>query len=151
MALVDSVIRRHMKQTSTGAFTTFTGTQDMPVAVELQSDESLVGWYQNPPPWSGCFVVFTSRALYIVDGARVERIAFGDVVGYESPASKVDVTGVRLLTRAGFRFVRMAGSFGPDGSRKDAFSFVMAIRGLITGTPVITPYRPQSGKTEEDS
>jgi hypothetical protein len=83
-------------------------------------------------------IVFTSEALYLVDEGRIDRVPIRDLVGYESPKSKADVTGVRLLTTDGFRFVRVAGSFGPNGNQKDAYSFIMAIRALIPGTPTIS-------------
>ena len=79
------------------------------------------------------------KAFIIVDGGRIERIAVGDIVGYESPESKADVTGVRVRTKDGFRFVRVAGCFGPGGNRKDAYSFLMVVRALIPRDPVATP------------
>lgn len=98
----------------------------------------MVGWYRNPAPWEQYLIVFTSEALYLVDEGRIDRVPIRDLVGYESPKSKADVTGVRLLTTDGFRFVRVAGSFGPNGNQKDAYSFIMAIRALIPGTPTIS-------------
>jgi hypothetical protein len=48
------------------------------------------------------------------------------------------VTGVRILTKDGFRFARVAGSFGPSGNQKDAYSFIMVLRALVQGDPVVT-------------
>jgi hypothetical protein len=104
----------------------------------LAPGEILVGRYRNPRPWEDCWVIFTSKSIYLVDEARVDRIPIEEIVGYESPGSKSDVTGVRVLTKGGFRFVRIAGCFGPNGNQKDAYSFIMVIRGLIPGTPVIS-------------
>src|SRR5437868_5683280 len=106
--LVYSVVRRHMKHTSPGAFTVFDGTREPPVQLALASNEAIVGWYQNPPPWEHSLLVFTSEAFYVVDDERIDRIAIRDIVGYEDPGSKTDVTGVRILTKDGFRFVRVA-------------------------------------------
>ncbi|WP_437805221.1 hypothetical protein [Sorangium sp. So ce1078] len=129
--LVYSVVRRHMKHTSPGAFMRYEDGAVLPVEFTPNRDETIVGWYQNPAPWQDTFIVFTSEALYIVDGGRLYRIAVADIVGYEDPKSKTDVTGVRVLTKDGFRFVRIAGSFGPSGNQKDAYSFIMVLRALI--------------------
>ena len=137
--LVYSVVRRHMKRTSPGAFTRFDGASEPPVEVSLTHGETIVGWYRNPHPWQDNVIVFTSEAFIVVDGQRVERIPVGEIVGYESPKSKTDVTGVRVLTNDGFRFVRVAGSFGPSGSQKDAFSFIMVVRALIPRAPATSP------------
>jgi hypothetical protein len=90
----------------------------------------VIGWYRNPPPWEHNVIVFTSRAFYVTDGENIERIALSDVVDYETPKSKADVTGVRVMTKDGFRFVRIAGNFGPEGNQKDAYSFIMILHVL---------------------
>jgi hypothetical protein len=136
--LVYSVVRRHMKDTSDGAFTVLDGVGELPAKLSLVPGETLVGSYRNPPPWEHCWIVFASESIYLVDEHRAERISIGDIVGYESPGSKSDVTGVRVLTKHGFRFVRVAGCFGPNGNQKDAYSFIMVIRALIPGMPVIS-------------
>ena len=136
--LVYSVVRRHMKRTSPGAFTVLEHAEALPIELLMGPGESAVGWYRNPPPWERYLVIFTSEALYLSEGERVERIPIADIVGYESPGSKTDVTGVRVLTNDGFRFVRVAGCFGPGGNQKDAYSFIMVVRALIPGTPTIS-------------
>ena len=136
--LVYSVVRRNMKRTSDGAFTVFDGNGPLPLELSLASGESVVGWYQNPVPWERYLIVFTSEALYLADDGRIDRVAIKALVGYESPNSKAEVTGVRVLTTDGFRFVRVAGSFGPNGNQKDAYSFIMVVRALIPGTPTIS-------------
>jgi hypothetical protein len=128
--LVYSVVRRHMKHTSPGAFTRFDGSTEVPAELSLAPGETIVGWYRNPVPWQHCLIVFTSEAFYVVDGERTDRIAVSDIVGYEEPKSTRDVTGVRVLTKDGFRFVRIAGSFGPSGNQKDAYSFIMVVRAV---------------------
>jgi hypothetical protein len=135
--LVYSVVRRHMKRTSPGAFTRYEEGAVLPMKVTPGPGETIVGWYRNPAPWQDAFIVFTSEALYVVDSDRIDRIAVADIVGYEDPKSKTDVTGVRVLTKDGFRFVRIAGSFGPSGNQKDAYSFIMVLRALIPGEPVV--------------
>ena len=135
--LVYSVVKRHMKRTSPGAFTEYDGSTGMPVELALGPGETIVGWYRNPEPWQGCLIVFTSEAFYVVDHGRTDRIAVADIVGYEDPKSKNDATGVRVLTKDGFRFVRIAGSFGPSGNQKDAYSFIMVVRAVCPSEPVV--------------
>ena len=81
----------------------------------------------------------------ILEQDRMSRQVIGirsrmklDIVGYESPKSKTNVTGVRMLTKDGFRFVRIAGYFGPNRNRKDVYSFIMLLRALIPGTPIVS-------------
>jgi hypothetical protein len=137
-----------MKRTSPGAFTVFNTTQEPPINVNVAPSEPLIGWYQNPPPWEDCVIVFTPEAFYIVNDGRVDRIAIKDIIGYESPKSKTDVTGVRILTKDGFHFVRVAGYFGPNGNQKDAYSFIMVVRALIPDAPVIKfPADPSDSHT----
>lgn len=136
-----------MKHTSTGAFTRAEGdgTARAPLERAVRAGETVVGWYQNPPPWSGSIVVFTNEAIYSSDGKRVARIAIHDIRGYEDPHSKADVTGVRILTTKRSRFVRVAGSFGPNGNRKDAYSFIMVVRALTPGIPIVRRGRNERG------
>lgn len=142
---VYSVVRRHMKRTSPGAFTVYDGTVESPVNLALAPSESIIGWYRNPPPWDDCVIVFTPEAFYLADSGRVDRIPISDIIGYESPKSKADVTGVRVLIKEGFHFVRIAGSFGPGGNQKDAYSFIMVVRALIPEIPVIKFPADRSG------
>jgi len=145
MALVVySVVKRHMKRTSPNAFTVFDGKTQLPMKLSLGPAESLIGWYRNPPPWENCLIVFTSAALYLLDGENVDRVLLSDLVGYEDPKSKTDISGVRLLTKDGFRFVRIAGCFGPNGNRKDAYSFIMVVRAVVPGNPVVSHERHSS-------
>ena len=137
-ALVYSIVRRHMKRTSPGAFTEPGADSEVPVKLSLGPEETIVGWYRNPAPWQQALIIFTSEAFYVVGEEGTDRIAVADIVGYEDPQSKSEVTGVRVLTRDGFRFVRIAGSFGPAGNRKDAYSFIMVVRALCPGEPVVS-------------
>lgn len=136
--LVYSVVRRHMKRTSPGAFTRYEEGAVLPselASLVTSAEERIVGWYRNPAPWQDALILFTSDAMYVVEAGRTYRLAVADIVGYESPKSKADVTGLRVLTRDGFRFVRVAGSFGPNGNQKDAFSFLMVVHALVPRTP----------------
>jgi hypothetical protein len=106
------------------------GPIDTPTVPGMPTEESVLGWYQNPEPHEGCMLVFTNEAIYSVDGRNVMRLQFADIIEYEFPTSKTDVTGVRVRTPDGFRFLRAAGSFGPVGNQKDAFSLIMVLRVL---------------------
>lgn len=120
-----SVVRRHMKRT--GRYFEPGGEANPPKLPGLKPGESLIGWYENPEPWAHSVIVFTDKAIYSVEGEQSVRIAVTDIVDYEFPKSKADVTGVRVRTRDGFRFLRASGSFGPHGSQKDAFSLIMVL------------------------
>ncbi len=123
-----SVVRRHMRKTE--RFREAATVDELPVSVPLARGESLIGWYSNPSPWDKCFVVFTDKAIYSVEDGSCIRIDLNDVVDYEFPKSKTNVSGVRVLTPDGFTFVRIAGSRGPEGRYKDAFDFVMVVAKL---------------------
>ena len=131
MALaLNSAIRRHMKRT--GRYFEPGASGGAPDIVGLPSDESILGWYRNPEPWERCWILFTDKAIYSSDEGRVERIQLTEILDYEFPKSKIDVTGVRVRTRDGFRFLRASGSFGPEGNQKDAFSLIMVL-GVLAG------------------
>ncbi len=131
MALVlYSVIRRHMK--ATGRYFEAGGEADPPPCPELAPNESLLGWYRNPEPWADSVILFTDRAIYSIGEGAVVAIELGDIIDYEFPTSKTDVTGVRIKTRDGFRFLRAAGSFGPNENQKDAFSLIMVLAVLAS-------------------
>jgi hypothetical protein len=130
MALVlYSVVRRHMKQT--GRYIEVGGDETPPAVSTLEEGESLFGWYRNPAPSSDAVIAFSDRAIYSIEGATVVRIPLTTIIDYETPASKADVTGIRVLTRNGPQFLRATGSFGPHGTHKDAFSLMMVLRVVV--------------------
>lgn len=92
------------------------------------------GWYSNPPPWTPVILVFTTRAIVICeDDARI-RIPFDDIVAFKMPTSVSEATGLRIRTRDGFCFVRMAGAYGPDNKFKDVFSLTRLLQVLTRRT-----------------
>ena len=131
MVVFYSVVRRYMKHTSPGSFTRFVPGLECPVPLVLETNEELVGWYRNPAPFETSIVVFTSNALVLSNDRRIDRIGISEIVACEPPASKTDATGLRIRTRIGFRFVRIAGSFGPAGNQKDVFSFFSVMRAVV--------------------
>lgn len=126
--LLYSVIRRHMRPT--GRYTEHVVGAEAPIPFEMHPDEVLLGWYKNPEPWGNCMIVFTDRSIYSSDKGQVVRIPLENILDYEAPASKTEVTGVRVRTPDGFRFLRAAGSFGPEGGQRDAFSLIQVIRAI---------------------
>lgn len=124
-----------MKNSS--AFTTASLEAPLPLGLRLRPDEVVVGWYRNPPPWEDSWVVFTTKAIIYLENERLTYLAIEDIIGYEPPESKTDVDGVRVKTRDGLQFVRVAGRGGQYGQHLDAFSFVMVLRALIPGTATI--------------
>ena len=84
--LTYSVVRRHMKNTS--GFTLCDEGSRPPLNLRLADGESVIGWYRNPTPWESSLLVFTSTAIWTVEGGAAERIALADIVGYESPGTK---------------------------------------------------------------
>jgi hypothetical protein len=106
----------------------------LPLPLSLDPGEVLVGWYRNPPPWEATIVIFTSLAVYVAEDGRLTRTALEAIVDYQTPADKVSATGVRIRTADGFRFIRMAGRYGPDGKFGDVFNFINILHVLVSRT-----------------
>ncbi|HRG95413.1 MAG TPA: hypothetical protein PLR99_04125 [Polyangiaceae bacterium] len=135
MALLTySLVRRHMKETS--GFRPCDEGNSPPLALALAAGESAIGWYRNPAPWEGSILVFTSSAIWVVEGDAAERVALKDILGYESPGTKDGVSGLRVRTRDGFRFLRVAGSYGPYGKYKDFIGLMMVLRAVTNSGAV---------------
>ncbi len=131
MALVlYSVLRRHMKPT--GRY--FEPRADLPAppVMGLPSGETVLGWYENPEPWQESLLIFTDNAIYSINGSEIVRIGIDEIVGYDMPSKTTDVTGVRVRTRDGFRFLRIAGSHRAKGKTKDALERIP----VTDGTPL---------------
>ncbi len=102
-----SLVLRHMRDST--ALTRAAPNVEPPVAVHVEPGEELVGWYQNPPPWEHEVIVFTTDAFICVDGVDVKRIAYADVVDYESPKKLPPQRSLTVHTRSGVHVVRIAG------------------------------------------
>lgn len=126
-SIVSSVILRNMRTTPN--FTRGDGLVPTDVALRLVSGESIVGTYRDPAN-DRSSLVFTDVALYVVEDRQLRRIAWADIVGYESPP-KSDTRGIELRTATGHEFVPIAGSSGPEGKFKDAFHLAMVLRSLL--------------------
>jgi hypothetical protein len=122
----------------TGRYFELGGKAEAPIIPDIPLGEGLLGWYRNPEPWDACTIIFTDKAIYSVDDGQIVRIAIADIIDYEFPKSKTEVTGVRVRTRDGFRFLRAAGSFGPEGNQKDAFCLI-AVLALLAGQQLKGP------------
>jgi hypothetical protein len=127
--VVGSVVLRHMKRSPQF----LRGTTGVPkeLVLDLRPDEVVVGTYQNPSPWEQCRIVFTDAAINIVEDKQLVRILWIDIVDYEALDPNATIDGVRLRTRDGIRFIRIAGSYGPAGKFKDAFNLAMVFRSLL--------------------
>ena len=134
--VIASIIRRYLK--GADGFHLAGASDSLPVEIAVRPDELVVGWYQNPPPWGDSVLVFTTRAIVSIQANQKARIELDEIIGYEEPKSKVDVTGVRVLTRAGFQFVRTAGQGGAQNQHRDAYRLIMIIRALTSGPPVVS-------------
>jgi hypothetical protein len=99
--------------------------------VDLDAGEVMVGCYQNPPPWEQSQIIFTDVSLHVLDSEKSMKVRWSDIVDYEPPDPVGRPDGVRLQTRDGIRFVRIAGAYGPDGKFRDAFSLAMVLRSLL--------------------
>jgi hypothetical protein len=103
--------------------------------VALGESESIVGVYTNPVPWEHYRIVFTSNGFHLIDGDWVQAVKWEDIIDYEDPRKDGLLGGVRLETRQGLIFVRMAGRFGSNGSLVgnllDTFSMWQILRALL--------------------
>ena len=111
-----SVIRRHMK--ATGRYLEPSKGVECPVGAKISGDERLLGWYQNPEPWQNCFIAFTDKAIYNVEPREVVRLDLRNIVGIETPKKGTKMSGVRVRTPDGFRFLRIMGAHGVSGKVK---------------------------------
>ncbi len=114
-------MRRHMKHAA--SFVTYKNGRPLPFSWP-DTREHIIGWYHNPPPWEQVRLVFTNCAIYVGDESAWTRIALDDITDYELPRPKERASGVRIVTRDGIRFVRIAGRSGKGAEFIDAFALV---------------------------
>jgi len=96
----------------------------------------VIGWYRNPTPWENSALVFTSSAIWTVEEHRTERIAIKNILGYERLETAEGVTGLRIRTTDGFRFLRIAGAYGPERKFKDFVGLMMILRAVVNSKSV---------------
>jgi hypothetical protein len=121
---------------ATSGFTLCDEAAALPAELALAEGEFVIGSYRNPEPWEGSMLVFTSSAIWTIEGGTSERIALKDIVGYESPGTKDGVTGLRVRTNDGFRFLRAAGTYGPYGKYKDFIALMRVLRAVTNSSAV---------------
>jgi len=109
----------------------FRGAGSVTGMLPLQARETVVGIYRNPAPWEGSQVVFTDDGLWLADSDQILKIQWSDIVDYETLDPNGNVDGVRLRTKDGIRFARIAGAYGPDLKFRDSFNFAMILRSLL--------------------
>jgi hypothetical protein len=98
---------------------------------QIEENEIVAGTYRNPPPWEMCELIFTDRAIYVLESDDVVRIPWDDIVDYEIVDPRAAPDGVRIRLRDGIRFVRVGGEYGPGGRFRDAFNLAMVLRSLL--------------------
>jgi hypothetical protein len=121
---------------ATSGFTAAGNAEKPPFDISLVDGEELIGWYRNPPPWDDSWMLFTSTAIWTIERERKERIELREIVSYQSPTEPTDVTGLRVCTKDGFRFLRAAGCYGPGGKYKDFLALMMVLRAVIRSDSV---------------
>jgi hypothetical protein len=133
--MMNSVVRRHMKQVERFVFA---GQQPLPDLANLAgSEERVLGWYDNPPPYERVRLLFTDQAIHVVEAGESRRLLYLEIVDYTMPESKEHSTGVWVQTRESQCFVRMAGRSGPGGKFNDTFALIPLlhiVRRVNTGT-----------------
>lgn len=128
--LIGSVIRRHLKPT--GRYSESTPTQEVVVPLDnIPSEERVIGWYKNPEPWDDVMIGFTEHSILNVEGGRVSRILFDDILGYDTPDEKSSSTGIVLRTRNGSHYLRFAGGSGTDLRYRDTFRLIAILRTIL--------------------
>jgi hypothetical protein len=130
-SIIRSVVVRHMKRLS--GFTQWKDGAEIPPGLPFPGGEEVIGWYRNPAPFDSVVVLFTVAAIRVLDGERLATIPLLDIVGYDLPESKQTADGVRVLTSTGDRFIRFAGSHGPDHKFRDAFALVSILHVFVRG------------------
>jgi hypothetical protein len=129
--IVKSLVLRSMRDSPW--FTRVTDAAELPVPIALADGELPVGWCRNPPPWEDQILIFTSVAMHVGTRDALERIAYDDLLDYETPRDKATNTGLTVRTAAGSRFIRLGGRFGSSGNNQDAFGLLNIVKMLVPG------------------
>jgi hypothetical protein len=127
--LVASVIKRHLKHSK--CFTASGGLGTHAEWPKLDPDEILVGIYRNPSAVSPDEIAFTTKGLHVREGPREFEIPFADLLSFDVPDSKTTASGVRVTSSEGSYFVRLTGTYGPNGKYRDAFSLVSILNAVL--------------------
>ena len=99
MKIEGSVILRYMRDAS--RFTRASPELTPPIAVALQGDEMLVGWYVNDEPLCGAMIVFTDDAMTFGTLASHRRLAYTDVLKSHFPKKESETTHLMVTTTSG--------------------------------------------------
>lgn len=124
-----SLVRRYMKYTDNYHDVRSRRTADTSRLPTLEEGEELVGWYQNPEPYEGSVLYFTSTSIISQEPEQTSRVRAEDIVGFDVPDSKTEALGVHLQTKEGQRFIRIAGHHGRSYS--DAFCLIPLVHAMI--------------------
>jgi hypothetical protein len=128
--LVEAVIRRNL-----GSAPSFVDAREKARPTELaivHADEEVVGWYMDPSASSRePSLIFTKTAIYHVHAESYRRVAFRDILRYELPESKMDASGVVVLTRTERIVLPMRGRNGVDNRYCDAWGLVQMLHTIL--------------------
>jgi hypothetical protein len=127
--LIEFVVRRHLKATGKYQEAKLGGTP--PRLDGLVDEETLWGWYTNPPPHSDCKLVFTSAAIYALEGEASERLPLDDIEDCVSPTSKQGLAGLTVVVNGRSHFLRVFGSYG-EGEISDAFALYQVMYRVVS-------------------
>lgn len=127
-SIVQSLVVRHMKRTSVGAFVRGSVGHALPF---LLPTDVVVGVYRNAPPHLDELVIFTLDSIVLTGGAGAVRIGLDRIIGCETPPAKDTADSVVVITCDGRQSIRANGRFGPNGSRRDAYCLLMLLRAIV--------------------
>jgi hypothetical protein len=130
--LTDSLIRRTMKRTDLFVDAHQVAAPPGECPPLKPPGETLVGWYPNPPPRQGTVLWFTTAAIYVVSAEARTRVAFREVMAWQTKEPKGGVTGVSVeLTDGQECFIPCSGTRGPGGKFKDAFDLATMLSVIV--------------------
>ena len=130
MLLIAPLVRRNLQ--GTHHFVAI-GPDDAARAPKLPllEGESIVGWYQNPPP-DRSSVAFTDRALLVVNGDDALRLSYRDMTSWRANAEdQGEVTGLFVRCADEWVSIPFAGRRGPDGADVDAYKLATILSAVI--------------------
>jgi hypothetical protein len=130
--LTDSLVRRNLKRT--GRYVEAEAGAPSPVHPPLDADETLIGWYVNPPPYESVKIFFTTKAIIVVgpDAAEARRLAIQEITAWRPAGQKEDTTGVNVEVGGQSHFIRCAGRYGPGGKFSDAYSLGAILHVIVS-------------------
>jgi hypothetical protein len=131
--LVEALVVRTMKATAgfVRADPAVSPPSDCPSVV---ANETVIGWYENPPPHESCRLFFTTKAIWVVSPASAVKILLREITSWKTDEKKRDVSGVSVKAGAQWHFVPCAGRRGPGGKFMDAFDLATMLNVVVSAS-----------------